>query len=629
MLDSLIKLSRSRKKIIFVLHDIVLLFVSFGLATGLSSDIENILKNTDNLKVICLTIFLSLFLFARMGLYRAMIRYAGEKILKIIAFCSFLSVSMLMATAFYVHTSLPRTVPVFYFLFVLVFMVGSRFTIKGLLRSKCQKSDHPVVIYGAGSAGRQLLASIKRTDEYYPVAFVDDDPELYDTIIDDIKVYQASDLEHVVSRYGVKAILLVIPSITKKQRKEIIRRLEFLPCKVLSIPGLKDLVEGTVSVSKLKKISIIDLLGRETVSPLPKFMGKDIKGKVVMVTGAGGSIGSELCRQIIRQTPNKLLLFELSEFSLYRIEKELSEYVHKEKLSLSIVPILGSVQNYNHLNKVMNFFKVETIYHSAAYKHVPLVEYNTIEGVQNNIFGTLYCAKAAISSRVKTFVLISTDKAVRPTNTMGTTKRLTELLLQALAQQKDHSTRFTIVRFGNVLGSSGSVVPLFEKQIAEGGPITLTHKDITRFFMTIPEAAQLVIQAGAMGQGGDVFLLDMGEPVKIFDLAQQMIRLNGLKVKDKHSPQGDIEIKITGLRPGEKLYEELLIGDNAEGTEHPQIMTTQEKMLGWHELEQLLNALEEACKVFDPQRVRQILLTASADFHPNDDICDILYDDKE
>ncbi len=317
-------------------------------------------------------------------------------------------------------------------------------------------------------------------------------------------------------------------------------------------------------------------------------------------------------------------MFELSECSLYNIEKELSEYTSSNKLSIPIIPALGSVQHQRRLTELMTRFEVDTIYHAAAYKHVPLVEYNTIEGVRNNIFGTLHCAQAAINANVNTFVLISTDKAVRPTNTMGTTKRIAELILQALAKTENHHTHFCMVRFGNVLGSSGSVIPLFEKQIAQGGPITLTHKDITRFFMTIPEAAQLVIQAGAMGEGGDVFLLDMGEPVKIIDLARQMVHLSGLKLKDTHTPYGDIEIKVTGLRPGEKLYEELLIGENAKGTTHPKIMTTKEKMLDWDELEKLLSALEKASKEFDPQKVRELLLSAPTDFNPTDSVCDIL-----
>ncbi len=624
MLELLLTSPRWFKKVIFLLHDSLMIFISFWLAFGLRLPIKGEWLNIDNWRILFITTTISLIVFARLGLYRAVIRYAGEKILNVIAIGCSISIATLLVAAFYLHISIPRSVPIMYVLLLLVFMIGSRFTVKGFLQARNNQFSHPVIIYGAGESGRQLLGSIIRTDAYYPVAFVDDNSSLFDIVIDNKKVYPSSQLEKLISQYGVKSILLAIPSATNKQRKEIIQRLSSLPCKVLSMPGLKDLVEGKVSVETLKKVSVVDLLGRDAVSPVTSLMVKNIQNKVVMVTGAGGSIGSELCRQIIQQSPAKLILFELSECSLYNIEKELSEYISKNKLSISLIPALGSVQHQRRLTELMLRFKVDTIYHAAAYKHVPLVEYNTIEGVRNNIFGTLHCARAAIDAGVNTFVLISTDKAVRPTNTMGTTKRVAELVLQALAKTENHHTRFCMVRFGNVLGSSGSVIPLFEKQIAKGGPITLTHKDITRFFMTIPEAAQLVIQAGAMGEGGDVFLLDMGEPVKIIDLARQMVHLSGLKLKDEYSPDGDIEIKVTGLRPGEKLYEELLISENARGTTHPKIMTTKEKMLEWDELEKLLIALEKASKEFNPQEVRKLLLSAPADFNPADSVCDIL-----
>ncbi|WP_373698440.1 UDP-N-acetylglucosamine 4,6-dehydratase family protein, partial [Neisseria dentiae] len=409
------------------------------------------------------------------------------------------------------------------------------------------------------------------------------------------------------------------------QRKLIIERLKALPCEVLAIPGMKDLVDGKISISSLKKVSVVDLLGRDPVAPRPELMSADISGKVVLVTGAGGSIGSELCRQIIRYRPAKLLLFELSEFSLYSIDKELNEFQTASGMNIEVVPLLGSVQHRNRLFSIMKAYGVQTVYHAAAYKHVPMVEFNTIEGVRNNVYGTLFCAQAAVDAGVETFVLISTDKAVRPTNTMGASKRMAELCLQALAAEPGQQTRFCMVRFGNVLGSSGSVVPVFEKQIAAGGPITLTHEDITRYFMTIPEAAQLVIQAGAMGKGGDVFVLDMGESVKIIDLAKQMIRLSGLEVKDEQNPDGDIEIKITGLRPGEKLYEELLIGDEVQKTTHPRIMTASEVMLPWEALSDILNRMDSACKQMNQMALRQLLLEAPTGFAPKDDICDLVW----
>ncbi len=624
MLFVLLQLPRWVKKLIFLLHDTALIFASFWLALAFRLQVGNEWQKINNWKILASTIAISLVVFAGLGLYRAVMRYAGDKIITVIFVGSLISVAIMLATAFYLHIDIPRSVPIMYFLLILVLMVGSRFTIKGLLQSNNRSINHPVIIYGAGESGRQLLASIKHANCYYPVAFIDDDKALCGTVIQNKRVYDSSELAKLVDRYQVEFILLAMPSATRQQRRAILQRLEPLPCKVLTMPGLRDLVEGKVSVNSLKKVSVIDLLGRDAVEPVPTLMAKDIKGKVVMVTGAGGSIGSELCRQIIQQLPSQLILFELSEFSLYSINKELLEYVAKHELDILVAPALGSVQHRRRLTELMKKFKVETVYHAAAYKHVPLVEYNTIEGVRNNIFGTLHCAQAAISANVETFVLISTDKAVRPTNTMGATKRMAELVLQALAETKDQTTRFCMVRFGNVMGSSGSVIPLFEDQIAEGGPITLTHKDITRFFMTIPEAAQLVIQAGAMGTGGDVFLLDMGEPVKIMSLARQMIRLSGLEVKDEQSPDGDIEIKITGLRPGEKLYEELLIGKNAEGTSHARIMTTKEKMISWDELQPLLLKLETACKNFDPKTLRELLLYAPTDFAPSDNICDLL-----
>ncbi len=624
MLNYLLNQPRWVKKFIFLLHDAILIFFAFWLSLGLRLAIDIEWHNLANWQILASTVVVSLVVFACLGLYRAVMRYAGGKIISIVFLGSVISVTVMLNTSFYLHSPFPHSVPVMYFLLILVLMVGSRFIITGLLRFQDRSTDHRVIIYGAGQSGRQLLESLKQVDTYRPVAFVDDDKTLQKTVIHNTRVYAPTELPELVTRHDVESILLAMPSIGRQQRRKIVTQLEHLPCKIFSMPGLKDLVERKISVNTLKKVSVTDLLGRDAVAPVPELMTKDIRGKVVMVTGAGGSIGSELCRQIVRQSPSELVLFELSEFSLYSIEKELSEYIAQNKLAVTVIPALGSVQHQHRLFKLMKRFRVETVYHAAAYKHVPLVEYNTIEGVRNNIFGTLHCAQAAISAKVDTFVLISTDKAVRPTNTMGTTKRMAELILQALAEKKEYNTRFCMVRFGNVLGSSGSVIPLFERQIAAGGPITLTHPDITRFFMTIPEAAQLVIQAGAMGKGGDVFLLDMGEPVKIMDLAKQMVHLSGLKVKDEQSPDGDIEIKVKGLRPGEKLYEELLIGKNAETTNHPRIMTTKEKMLGWDELRVLLDNLDSACRSFDPKTVRQLLLSAPTDFSPSSDICDIL-----
>ncbi|MBO1107359.1 polysaccharide biosynthesis protein [Plesiomonas shigelloides] len=533
----------------------------------------------------------------------------------------------LVVISYSLSIMLPRTVVGIYFLVLLLLTSGSRLLFRMILNYGV-KGSAPVLIYGAGESGRQLLPALMQAKEYFPVAFVDDNPRLHKAVIHGVTVYPSDKLNYLVDRYGIKKILLAMPSVSKSQRQKVIARLEHLPCEVLSIPGMVDLVEGRAQISNLKKVSIDDLLGRDPVAPDAKLMAENITGKAVMVTGAGGSIGSELCRQIVRYKPVKLVLFELSEYALYAIEKELSTLCDKEGLDIAVIPLLGSVQRQNRLQMVMKSFGIQTVYHAAAYKHVPLVEHNVVEGVRNNVFGTLYCAESAIESGVETFVLISTDKAVRPTNTMGTTKRLAELVLQALSARQS-KTRFCMVRFGNVLGSSGSVVPLFEKQIAQGGPVTLTHRDIIRYFMTIPEASQLVIQAGAMGHGGDVFVLDMGDPVKIYDLAKRMIRLSGLSVRDDKNPDGDIAIEVTGLRPGEKLYEELLIGDSVQGTSHPRIMTANEVMLPWQDLSLLLKELDQACHDFDHERIRSLLLQAPAAFNPTDDICDLVWQQKK
>ncbi|EPE0482895.1 polysaccharide biosynthesis protein, partial [Shigella sonnei] len=572
------------------------------------------------------TIF-TVFIFIRIGLYRAVLRYVSAKIMLLIPVGILASTLSLVVISYSLSIMLPRTVVGIYFLVLLLLTSGSRLLFRMILNYGV-KGSAPVLIYGAGESGRQLLPALMQAKEYFPVAFVDDNPRLHKAVIHGVTVYPSDKLSYLVDRYGIKKILLAMPSVSKSQRQKVITRLEHLPCEVLSIPGMVDLVEGRAQISNLKKVSIDDLLGRDPVAPDAKLMAENITGKAVMVTGAGGSIGSELCRQIVRYKPAKLVLFELSEYALYAIEKELSALCDKEVLNVPVIPLLGSVQRQNRLQMVMKSFGIQTVYHAAAYKHVPLVEHNVVEGVRNNVFGTLYCAESAIESGVETFVLISTDKAVRPTNTMGTTKRLAELVLQALSARQSQ-TRFCMVRFGNVLGSSGSVVPLFEKQIAQGGPVTLTHRDIIRYFMTIPEASQLVIQAGAMGHGGDVFVLDMGDPVKIYDLAKRMIRLSGLSVRDDKNPDGDIAIEVTGLRPGEKLYEELLIGDSVQGTSHPRIMTANEVMLPWQDLSLLLKELDQACHDFDHERIRSLLLQAPAAFNPTDDICDLVWQQKK
>ena len=624
--DAILALPRSTKKIILILHDLSIMCVAFWFAYSVRFTFnKSTFYDQSNWIVIGLTSLITIVFFIRLGLYRAVIRYIGTKVMLICFLGSIISSLALVLVSFFTQFNLPRSIPILYFFVLLVSIISSRLIIREWIRGSFLSKNTPVIIYGAGQSGTQLLEAIRQVEHFYAVAFVDDDKKQQGTAVNNLTVYPPEKLAKLVEKYEVEKILLAIPSASREDRKRILNTLEPLNLEVLSIPGMRELVEGKITVQGLKKVSVIDLLGRNPVSPIPELMQANITGKVVMVTGAGGSIGSELCRQIIEMHPSTLILFELSEFLLYSIEKELREHMVHTGLSLQLIPLLGSVQQRKRLHTVMQTYQVQTIYHAAAYKHVPMVEFNTIEGVRNNVYGTLHCALAAIDTHVETFVLISTDKAVRPTNTMGASKRMAELVLQALAARTDHSTRFCMVRFGNVLGSSGSVVPVFEKQIANGGPITLTHKDITRYFMTIPEAAQLVIQAGAMGKGGDVFVLDMGESVKIIDLAKQMIRLSGLEIQDENHPKGDIAIKITGLRPGEKLYEELLIGDNVTQTTHTRIMTANEIMLNWPELTALLQRLDAACKDSDYHLVRELLLEAPTAFQPADPLCDLIW----
>ncbi|WP_042009718.1 nucleoside-diphosphate sugar epimerase/dehydratase [Aeromonas fluvialis] len=623
MFTSFLGMPRIYKRIISVLVDSCLLSLAFWGGFWVRLDDKIPLQSAQHWEMLLLLLPISIVIFVRLGLYRAVLRYVGFKVLWTVALGVMFSTMSLVMLAFFMDVALPRTVSVIYFAFAVLMIGGVRL----LFRMLINRGKHhriPVLIYGAGSSGRQLQLALNQGQEFMPVAFVDDEPTLRKMVIQGVNVYSPDVISELIERFEIKKILLAMPSASRALRQQVIQRLEHLPCEVLSIPGTVDLVAGHAHIDELKEVSIEDLLGRDPVDPIPELINANIHGKRVMVTGAGGSIGSELCRQIVRGKPAQLVLFELSEYGLYAIEKELTELCRTEELGVEIVPLLGSVQRQHRVFAVMSSFNIQTVYHAAAYKHVPLVEYNVVEGVRNNVFGTLYCAQAAIQAQVETFVLISTDKAVRPTNTMGTTKRLAELVLQALAAAQD-TTRFCMVRFGNVLGSSGSVVPLFRKQIREGGPLTVTHPDIIRYFMTIPEASQLVIQAGAMGQGGDVFVLDMGDPVKIIDLAKRMIRLSGLTLRDEQHPDGDIAIKMTGLRPGEKLFEELLIGEQVLGTAHPRIMKASEDMLPWSQLRSMLIELDQACHRFDHKSIRNLLLSMPAGFNPTDGICDLVW----
>jgi FlaA1/EpsC-like NDP-sugar epimerase len=634
-----ILLPRQKKAFILISADVIIamfaLWGAFSLRLG-----ELYIPKGDELYLFAAAPIIAVPIFVKLGLYRAIIRY-----IEVRALWTIIQATTLYALvfAFILYESgikgIPRTVLPLNWLNMMLLAGSSRFFARWWLagaymrlsggRSAAECCKRNVVIYGAGSAGVQLASALGHGREFNPVAFIDDDSSLHKRKVNGLRIYPLSSLSYLIERHQASDILLAIPSASRARRNEIIRLLEPYAIHVRSVPGLSDIAQGKVTFHVVQEVDVADLLGRDPVAPNQSLLHANITGKVVMVTGAGGSIGSELCRQIIQLQPASLILFELSEFALYAIEKELNYLLTKTKDSkeIGIISVLGSVTNAERIEKVCKTFNVQTIYHAAAYKHVPMVEKNPGEAVWNNIFGTFRTAKAAITAKVETFVLISTDKAVRPTNTMGATKRVAELILQALSLDavNKHQTRFTMVRFGNVLGSSGSVVPLFREQIARGGPVTVTDERIIRYFMTIPEASQLVIQAGAMGQGGDVFVLDMGEPVRIVDLAKRMIHLSGLEIKDEDHPAGEIEISFTGLRSGEKLYEELLIGDNVSETSHARIMRAQEHVIPWVDLEKLLAVLELATKNDDFEQVRDILANAVAGFVPQCEIEDLLW----
>jgi FlaA1/EpsC-like NDP-sugar epimerase len=551
-----------------------------------------------------ISILLAVPIFIGSGFYRAIFRYIGPPTLLTIARA--ITVYGLLYATIYTAigiSGVPRTVGIIQPILLLLFIGISRMFARFWLGADYEKhlkilSRPKVLIYGAGSAGRQLAAGLNSSHEMEVVGFLDDDRNLHGQILNGLRIYDPDLLSDIRGPLKVSDVLLAIPSLARTRRNEILAHIRSAHVAVRTLPNLNDLAKGIVHVSDVRELDVEDLLGRDPVEPDPELMAKNLNGKTVLVTGAGGSIGSELCRQIIAYSPKKLILVEQSEFALYSIHDELKHRLEGLTFSdnlthLQLVPLLGSVQDYSRMFELMSFWKPHTVYHAAAYKHVPLVEANPFEGIRNNVFGTLHTVKAAIDSGVSDFVLISTDKAVRPTSIMGASKRVAELILQALSAEQV-STRLSMVRFGNVLGSSGSVVPIFRKQIRNGGPITLTHPDVTRFFMTIPEAAQLVIQAGSLAKGGDVFVLDMGEPVKIYNLARRMIELSGFSVRDTDNPEGDIEITIIGLRPGEKLHEELLIGSCLELTAHVRIRSAIENFQPWLKLEAALFRLDQA-----------------------------------
>lgn len=625
VLTRLTELDRRKKRAIQIGADVLLVVLCFVAAMMLRFDSTRFLNDASVWLGLAPVIIATVGVFHMLGLYRSVIRYINGYMLRAIAIGAFASAVLLFLLSQLLSAPVPRSVPGIYALLLFVTAGGLRFLMQSLFRRTGPHNRNPVIIYGAGEAGRQLVKALANDREYEPVAFVDDDPALQQNWIAGKRVYAPDQIAGLIERLRIHCILLAIPSATRARRREIVSRLEPLSIDIRTIPGIADIVDGRATFSDLRRVTPEDLLGREPVLPQDDLMARNITGKVVLVTGAGGSIGSELCRQIIRYDPAALVLLDVSEYALYAISTELSDTLRHKGSALRVERVLGSVQNPGRMRAILRNFGVQSIYHAAAYKHVTLVEENVVEGIRNNVFGTRVIAEAAAGTGVENFILISTDKAVRPTNFMGASKRMAELVCQALARGSTRTT-FSMVRFGNVLGSSGSVIPRFRAQIKNGGPVTVTHRDITRYFMTIPEASQLVIQAGAMARGGDVFVLDMGEPVRILDLAQTMIRLHGLKpyiVDDGDMPdpaRGDIAIRIIGLQKGEKLYEELLIGDNSQGTHHPRIMTATEVALDGEALHPLLDRLAKACQAFDVAEIRRIFAEAPLDYRPNDDI---------
>jgi FlaA1/EpsC-like NDP-sugar epimerase len=624
-------LPRVAKRFVALSVDLGLCVLTVWLAYYLRLS-EFVALSGNALLAVATSIGIALPIFIVSGLYRAIFRYSGWPAL--LAVARAVGIYGLLYAAIFTAigvTDVPRTVGIIQPILLLLFVGASRALARIWLGDQYQSilkhaSRPKVLIYGAGRTGRQLTAAMSNSHEMKVAGFLDDDDRLHGHVLNGQPIYNPADLTNLVTTLNISDVLLAMPSLSRKRRNEILNQIRSAHVAVRTLPSVTDLAQGKVSISDLRELDIDDLLGREPVMPNHILLAMNVRSKVVMVTGAGGSIGSELCRQIITVAPSKLLLIEQSEFALYDVHQELEEKLPGRETTL--VPLLASVQDNERMREIMFTWRPDTIYHAAAYKHVPLVEHNPAEGIKNNVIGTLRTAQAATESGASNFVLISTDKAVRPTNIMGASKRLAEMALQALAATSP-STKFSMVRFGNVLGSSGSVVPKFRQQIRDGGPITLTHPEITRYFMTIPEASQLVIQAGAMAKGGDVFVLDMGQPVKIINLARRMVELSGLTVKDEQNPDGDVEIEITGLRPGEKLYEELLIGDNPKPTSHPQIMKANEEFIPWADLEGKLHALEMALNANDVGVIRLMMEKLVSGYTPSGEIVDWVHLEQE
>ncbi|AVO60408.1 MULTISPECIES: polysaccharide biosynthesis protein [Pseudomonas] len=653
----LLGLTRRQKRAFQVVTDVILVWFALWMAFVVRLGVDELVNPfADYLWLFLSATVVAIPLFIRFGMYRAVMRYFGNDALITIIKAVSLSALMLALIVYWSSSRqplVPRSIIFNYWWLSLVMIGGLRLAMRQyFLGDWFTAAQHvpftsrddglpKVAIYGAGAAGNQLVAALRMGRLMRPVAFIDDDSNIAERVISGLHVYKPKHIQQMIDVTGAQQILLAIPSANRTRRREILSFLEGFGLHVQSVPGFMDLASGRVKVDDIQEVDIADLLGRDSVPPQEELLEHCIKEQSVLITGAGGSIGSELCRQILALRPTTMLLYEHSEFNLYSILQELEQRIVRESLSVKLLPILGSVRNQEKLLDIMQTWHVDTVYHAAAYKHVPMVEHNIAEGLLNNVMGTLSTAQAALRANVANFVLISTDKAVRPTNVMGSTKRLAEMTLQALSREvapvlfgehanvsRVNKTRFTMVRFGNVLGSSGSVIPLFHKQIKSGGPLTVTHPRITRYFMTIPEAAQLVIQAGSMGQGGDVFVLDMGEPVRIVELAEKMVHLSGLSLRSEKNPHGDIAVEFTGLRPGEKLYEELLIGDNVVATQHPMIMSANEDYLPWDVLKARLGELLLAVDQDDYSRVRQLLRDTVSGYTPDSEIVDWIYQQR-
>lgn len=623
-LSSALHLSRGTKRIVMLSADVVMIPLALWSAVSLQAARPAPL-DAGLLFFLATALFFSVPVFVRLGLYRAVVRFMGTR--AVMAVVKGVTISALFVAGIAVAAkfeSIGLSTAVIYWALATLYVGGSRFFARYLLRMNDQPRER-VAIYGAGEAGARLAAALLGGRGFTPAVFVDDSRVLQGSVINGIEVRSPMELPSLVQDLEITRVLLAVPSVSRRRRQKILKRLESLAVRVQTMPDISDLISGRARVDEIREVDVADLLGRDPVPPNVKLLDACIRDKNVLVTGAGGSIGSELCRQIIELSPERLVLFEISELALYTVHKELRLIAEREGLEVEIIPLIGSVHHKARVREILNSFSVDTVYHAAAYKHVPIVEENMVEGIYNNVYGTWNAAEAALETGVETFVLVSTDKAVSPPNVMGATKRLAELVLQGL-HERGSGTRFCMVRFGNVLASSGSVVPLFREQIKRGGPVTVTHPEIIRYFMTIPEAAQLVLQAGSMAEGGDVFVLDMGKPVRIADLARRMIHLMGLTVRDDDAPDGDIEILYTGLRPAEKLYEELLIGDNVAGTEHPRIMRAVEDSLPWLEMERLLARLLAACRQFDCEAARALLREAVDGYSPSSAIRDLVHD---